>query len=178
MITNIGGIGKLRHRVKVQNYIETVNNIGEPVKTYAIRQAITMSDDYVFGSLSDLTGATSGASGTVYDSDGYVLYVLRSTATPFQSGELIEEDPTESVIESVSDVDVEIFAYVRPLSAKELETAMQRYGEVSHAVVIRYRDDIDTNTRLEFDGRYLDVNGVLNYDEQDIHLKLMCKEAV
>lgn len=178
---NMDGIGKLRHRVKIQNYVESVNTIGEPTRDYNLRQMLTMNEDFVDGSLvvdSTITGGTSEAVATITETDGKDLYILRSSVAEFEAGETLDEDVSGALIESIANTNLEVFAYIRPLSARELDTAMQRYGEVTHQVIMRYRDDITTHTRLEYDSRYFNINGIIDFDEQGTRLKLMCKEAV
>jgi len=77
-----------------------------------------------------------------------------------------------------------VWAYIRPMSGRELMNAQQPIGEVTHQVTIRYDSSVSVDDRIRYYDnvkkayRYFDINYVGNRDEKDVTLVLMCKEAV
>lgn len=69
-----------------------------------------------------------------------------------------------------------IWASVTPLSGNELVQAQQIVADATFRVVIRYRSGITTETRLRFGERYLNVGGVINFEERNDYLTLLCSE--
>ena len=69
-------------------------------------------------------------------------------------------------------------ASISPLNGRELFDAQQRYAEVTHKVVIRYLAGVVPKMRVNFGGRLFDINAVLNIDERNIELQLLCSEIV
>jgi SPP1 family predicted phage head-tail adaptor len=101
--------GRLRHRVTLQSYSESLSALGEPLKTWT-----------------DL-------------------------AT--------------------------VWADVSPERGKEAIAAMQINASVMHRVRIRYREGLTPKMRVVFGTRTLQVEAVLNVDERDRELLLVCVEA-
>jgi SPP1 family predicted phage head-tail adaptor len=50
--------------------------------------------------------------------------------------------------------------------------------KVTHEVTIRYMTNIDTNSRITFGTRQFAVNGIINVDERDRFLTLLCEEGI
>ena len=103
-------IGKLRHRIEIQNYTTTKDGIGHPVKTWATRDTV--------------------------------------------------------------------WAWIRPMSGREIMNAQQPVGEITHKVTIRYHATIVVTDRIKFGTRYFDINFIGNYDERNEFMEIMCKEKV
>lgn len=51
-------------------------------------------------------------------------------------------------------------------------------AKASHIVRMRYHPQVNTQTRLTFNGRILNVKGVQNQNEQNEELVLTCEEVV
>ena len=71
-----------------------------------------------------------------------------------------------------------IYANIKPTSA----TSSYRQGmvqeKVTHEVTIRYMTNIDTNSLITVGTRKFNIRGIVNVDERDRFLKLLCEEGV
>jgi SPP1 family predicted phage head-tail adaptor len=72
----------------------------------------------------------------------------------------------------------EIWADVTPLSGKEFVAFKQINAEISSKVTLRYQSGIDTKMRVLFNDRIFEILSIINQDEKNIALVLMCKEVV
>jgi len=72
------------------------------------------------------------------------------------------------------------YCAIRPASQRELErtTAGTTLTTATHIVEGAYRSDIKTSTQIVFNGRTLFVNSVVNPEERNISLVLLCNEVV
>jgi len=50
--------------------------------------------------------------------------------------------------------------------------------KVTHEVTIRYMTNIDTNSRITVGTRKFNIKGIINVDERDRFLKLLCEEGI
>lgn len=72
-----------------------------------------------------------------------------------------------------------VWASVEPLRGREYVEAKQGQVEVSHRVVMRYREGMGSEMRLRIPGgRVLEIESVINPLERGERLELMCREAV
>jgi SPP1 family predicted phage head-tail adaptor len=71
-----------------------------------------------------------------------------------------------------------VFASVTPVSGKEYFAAQQWNAEVTTKITMRYLSDISPKMRVLFDNRIFEILSVLNFEERNIELNLMCKEVV
>lgn len=69
-----------------------------------------------------------------------------------------------------------VWASVNPLQGRELEYAQAVNSETSHKVTIRYLSGLTTGNRLKFGTRVFEILSIINMDERNIQLVLMCKE--
>jgi SPP1 family predicted phage head-tail adaptor len=69
-----------------------------------------------------------------------------------------------------------VWAKVEPLAGRELLTAQQVLATVTHKVTLRYRDGVTAKMRVLWGVRTFDVEVVLNLQEQDTELNLLCVE--
>lgn len=69
-----------------------------------------------------------------------------------------------------------VWASITPMSGSEFFTARQTATETTHRVVMRYMDGLDTKMRLKFGSRYFYILSILNKDERDAELEIMCRE--
>ena len=72
----------------------------------------------------------------------------------------------------------EVWAAVEPLSARELIQAQQVNAEATIRGLMRYWDGLTTQHRLRHNGRVLEILSIVNRDDRNIQIELMCKEAV
>ncbi len=72
----------------------------------------------------------------------------------------------------------QVWGRVEPLQGKELEHAKQISGHVSVKVTIRYNASVVGKDRVKRGERELEIEGILNPDERNEMLILMCKEVV
>ena len=70
-----------------------------------------------------------------------------------------------------------IFAAIWPVSAAETVQSMQPTMTISHRVRIRYRSVLRASWRIKFGLRYFNIVSVINPNEKNEMLDLMCKEA-
>ena len=71
-----------------------------------------------------------------------------------------------------------VWADVRPLSGREYFSAQQVQSEVTTQIWLRYLDGIMPTMRVKFGKRTLDIVSVLNTQERNVSLQLMCKEVI
>lgn len=70
-----------------------------------------------------------------------------------------------------------VWAEVRPLSGSEVTIAEKRGQKTTHNVKIRYRAGIKKDKqRINFNGRILAIEYIINKDERNIELNLLCRE--
>jgi len=71
-----------------------------------------------------------------------------------------------------------VFASIAPVSGKEYFAAQQINSEITTKITIRYLPGITPKMRVLFNGRIFEILAVLNHEERNIELNLMCKESV
>lgn len=69
-----------------------------------------------------------------------------------------------------------VWASVSPLTGKAFMGAKQAQSHVSHLVRMRFRGDIAPEMRVLHAGRWLHIDAVLNVEERNRELHLMCVE--
>ena len=72
----------------------------------------------------------------------------------------------------------QVWAAIEPISGDE-RVEMQssaRQGHTSHRVTVRYLANVDATDRVLFGSRVLEIVSVLNFDEKDEFLTLLCRE--
>ena len=70
------------------------------------------------------------------------------------------------------------WANIEPLAGRELLHAQQVNAELTHRVTMRYMSGVDPTDRIAFGSRTLEVVSVINPDERNKELVLLCKEIV
>lgn len=80
-----------------------------------------------------------------------------------------EPDPTWGVYAVV-------WASIEPVTGREYLQNRQTGVEITHKVTIRYLDGVTAKMRVLYDGRYFDIEAVLNDKERNAMHILMCKE--
>jgi SPP1 family predicted phage head-tail adaptor len=70
-----------------------------------------------------------------------------------------------------------VWASVEPLQGRELEHAQQISAEITHRVTIRYIAAVTSEHRVVYGERILEIESVINPEERNEMLILMCKES-
>ena len=68
------------------------------------------------------------------------------------------------------------WASIEPLNGREFFEARMIQAEITHRITIRYRPDITPEMRLEFNGRYFDIESVRNIREIGNTTIIMARE--
>ena len=71
-----------------------------------------------------------------------------------------------------------IYANIKPMNANSTYRQGIVQEKVTHEVTIRYMKNISTNSRVTYGSRNFNVKGIINVDERDRFLKLLCEEGV
>ena len=72
----------------------------------------------------------------------------------------------------------EIWISIKPLSGVELQVAQATNAKATHEIMARYRAGVTPKHRLQLGSRYFGIKSVLNVDERDCELKMVCAEDV
>jgi SPP1 family predicted phage head-tail adaptor len=73
--------------------------------------------------------------------------------------------------------DSSAWAAIWPTSAKEQIVANAPSMIVTHRIRIRYHSTIDGSWRVKYGTRYFSIVSIVNYEEANRWLDLLCKEA-
>ena len=71
-----------------------------------------------------------------------------------------------------------LWAGIEPLQGKEAEQAKQIVAEASHKITLRYRSGVTAKHWLLYGVRKFHIAAVLNRDERNHELTLLCTEGV
>lgn len=71
-----------------------------------------------------------------------------------------------------------VWASIEPITGREFFAADTINSEISHRIRMRYKPGILPSMRVKFKTRYFDIQSVINYNELNTDLQLMCKELV
>ena len=71
-----------------------------------------------------------------------------------------------------------IYANIKPMNANSIYRQWIVQEKVTHEVTIRYMKNISTNSRVSYGSRNFNIKGIINVDERDRFLKLLCEEGV
>ncbi len=69
-------------------------------------------------------------------------------------------------------------AGVEPLKGREFFASQERQSEVEVRIVIRYLEGVESTMRVLFDSRYYAIKSVINKDERNREMELMCAQGV
>lgn len=70
------------------------------------------------------------------------------------------------------------WASISQLTGRELSYAQQINGEITHEFRLRYRTGIMPTMRISFDSRTFGILNINNVNEENVELRLLCKEVV
>jgi SPP1 family predicted phage head-tail adaptor len=73
---------------------------------------------------------------------------------------------------------LEAWASIEPLSGREYFLAQQMQAAVDHKITMRYQAGILPEMRVKWNDRIFDIKAILNTEERNIEVVLMCKEFV
>lgn len=71
----------------------------------------------------------------------------------------------------------QVWAKVQPLSGQELEHGQAMHSDTTHKVTIRHLSGVTTEMRIVHDSRTLEILSVVNRDERNIQLEMLCREG-
>lgn len=71
-----------------------------------------------------------------------------------------------------------VYANIVPKNANSAYRQGMLQEKVTHEITIRYMNNVDTNSKITYGTRSFAVNGIVNVDERDRYLKLLCEEGV
>ena len=69
-------------------------------------------------------------------------------------------------------------AFIKPKSGNERVRGMQLESPLTHSVFIRYIIGILPDDRINFGGRLFQIRAVLNIEERNRWIELLCEEGV
>ena len=67
-------------------------------------------------------------------------------------------------------------AAIWPIKGKEALEAMKLDTKITHRVRMRYRSGITSLMRISYDSRLFEIKSIINPDERNISLELLCEE--
>lgn len=76
------------------------------------------------------------------------------------------------------DVLAEVWASIEPISGREYWANVQIMAEVTHRIRIRYLPELKPTMLIKFKGREFNITSIINWQERNIDLQIMCKEKV
>ena len=71
-----------------------------------------------------------------------------------------------------------VWGAIEPLSGKEYFAQQQVQAEAEVRIVLRFYSGIDESWVIKHDGKYYDIVDVLNHEERDRMLTVMCRQGV
>ncbi|MGC6407561.1 phage head closure protein [Bisgaard Taxon 45] len=71
-----------------------------------------------------------------------------------------------------------IWAEIKPLAGREYFSAQQVQSEITTQIFIRYLPGVLPTMRVKFGSRFFEIISVINANERNIYLQLMCKEKI
>lgn len=87
------------------------------------------------------------------------------------------QDSDGSVVEDWS-VHAIAHASIEPISGREYFAAQSTQAEVTHRINMRYLAGVTPKMRVVFGSRVFEILSVINVDERNRGLQLMCRESI
>jgi len=69
------------------------------------------------------------------------------------------------------------YAKIEPLTGREYFSAKEKQNEVTTRITIRFVDGVTEDMRVNHNGRIYEIDAVLNVDERNERIQIMCHEA-
>lgn len=70
----------------------------------------------------------------------------------------------------------EVWASIEPVRGREVYDIKMVQLEVTHRIIIRYISGLSTKYRILFGDRIFNIDSIINVNERNIYLELMCIE--
>lgn len=70
------------------------------------------------------------------------------------------------------------WADIKPLRGEKLALFAQAQGEVTHEISLRFSTIVTVDMRVRYRSRVFSINSVINVNERNRELLLMCKEGM
>lgn len=67
-------------------------------------------------------------------------------------------------------------SYIKPISGGERFNAMRLEADTTHRIFIRYRTDILTSDRVNYNGRLMQIRAILNLEERNKWIEIFADE--
>lgn len=71
-----------------------------------------------------------------------------------------------------------IKAFIKPISGNERLFSQRLEANVTHRIFIRYRGDLTTKDRLNFNGRLMQIRALVNLEEANKFIEIYAEEGV
>lgn len=71
-----------------------------------------------------------------------------------------------------------VWGSIEPISGREYFLAYQVQSEVTHRIRLRYYKGVRPDWRIKFGSRVFDILSVINPEEKNSEMNLMCREFV
>lgn len=101
---------------------------------------------------------------------GELRHVITIQELSDQQNEYGEEDEWVNVLKAR--------AGIFPISGREFFAAETVNSEVSHKVIMRYVPGVRPDMRVKFGERVFNIISVINFQEKNTELQLLCKELI
>ena len=88
------------------------------------------------------------------------------------------EDSYGEVTEDPTTTECTVWGSIEPLSGRELLLAQQIQATVTHRVRIRYHSGLDPSMQIVFGTRTFDILSIINLEERNRELEIMCREVL
>lgn len=97
----------------------------------------------------------------------HIITIEKLSENRNEFGEVIKKNWTTFTITRAS---------IRPINGKEFYQAETINSEVTHKLNLRYKPGIKTDMRIKFGARVFEIISVINFEERNVELQIMCKE--
>ena len=87
------------------------------------------------------------------------------------------QDSYGEAISTMTDIYANIKASISPLNGREFFSGEKFNSEITHKITMRYKANLLPKMKVKFGNRFFDIENIINLDERNIQLTLMCKEV-
>ena len=109
-------------------------------------------------------------------SDKYIHAGELNKKVTIQGKTVVHDSFGEETISWVKIADV--WAAIKPLSGREFIEAQQVQSEISHRIIMRYREGIKPYHQVVWENSVYEILSIINLDTANTALHLMCRELV
>lgn len=81
-------------------------------------------------------------------------------------------------IEQILDEGKSVWASIKPTRGKEYQEAQRIRPELTYKITTRYHKDITSDMLIRFKNRYFEIISVINVNEENKTLEIICIEKV